>query len=123
MVKVTSKNHERKCPSTRVAQNHPHAPEQKLRKDRRLEILQERRRIKKAMKKMRAVTFDNNSVTEAGNFQFIELFKELIGIDEIISNGFLLEQKDNSLYFAHQLIDYLIDCSILGHSVSRIWKH
>lgn len=68
------------------------------------------------MQKMRAVMFDNNSVTEAGNFQFIELFKELINLDKIISDRFLLEQKDNSLYFARQLIDYLIDCSILGHT-------
>lgn len=99
-----------------LAQNHRHMPEQKTRKERRLEILRERRRIKKAMKKMRAVTFNNNSVTEAGNFQFIELFKELIGLDEIIGKGFLLEQKDNSLYLARQLMDYLIDCSILGHT-------
>ena len=99
-----------------VAQKHPQVPEQKTRRERRLEYLQEQRRVKKVMKKMRAVTFDNTSVTEAGNFQFMELFKELIGLDKIISNKFLLEQKENSLYFASQLIDYLIDCSILGHT-------
>lgn len=99
-----------------VTQNHPHVPEQNTRRERRLEYLQERRRVKKIMKKMRAVTFDNTSVTESANFQFIELFKELIGLDEIIGNGFVLEQKENSLYFARQLIDYLIDCSILGHT-------
>jgi len=91
-------------------------PEQKSRRERRLEYLRERRRVKKTMKKLRAVTFDNNSVTEAGNFQFMELFKELIGLDEIIANIFTLKQKGNSLYFAWQLIDYLIDCSILGHT-------
>ncbi|MHB1128411.1 MAG: IS1380 family transposase [Bacillota bacterium] len=99
-----------------ITQNHPHVPEQKSRRERRTEYLRERRRVKKTMKKLRAVTFDNNSVTESGNFQFIELFKELIGLDEIIANIFTLEQKGNSLYFARQLIDYLIDCSILGHT-------
>jgi hypothetical protein len=99
-----------------VTQNHTHTPEQKTRRERRLEYLQERRRVKKAMKKMRTVTFDNTTVTESANFQYMELFKELIGLDKIIGNGFVLEQKENSLYFARQLIDYLIDCSILGHT-------
>ncbi len=68
------------------------------------------------MKKMRTVTFDNNSVTEAANFQFIEIFKDLINLDDIISNRIFMEQKENTLYNARKLIDYLIDCSILGHT-------
>ena len=79
-----------------VTQNHTHTPEQKTRRERRLEYLQERRRVKKAMKKMRTVTFDNTTVTESANFQYMELFKELIGLDKIIGNGFVLEQKENS---------------------------
>ena len=99
-----------------IPQNYLPVPERKTRRERRLEYLKDYRRVKKAMKKMRTVTFDNNSVTEAGNFQFMELFKELIGLDEIIANRFTLEQKGNSLYFARQLIDYLLDCSVLGHT-------
>ncbi|NOU88207.1 IS1380 family transposase, partial [Paenibacillus sp. LMG 31460] len=59
-----------------VAQTQAHAPEQKTRRERRIGILAERRRIKKIMKKQRSVTFDNDTITEARNFQFIELFKE-----------------------------------------------
>jgi hypothetical protein len=102
-----------------VAQNHPQMPEQNTkttRKERRLEILRERKRIKKAMRKMRTVTFDNDSVTEAGNFQFIEVFKELIDLEGILKNGFFLERRENTLYDAQELIDYLIDCAILGHT-------
>lgn len=65
---------------------------------------------------MRTVTFDNDSVTEAGNFQFIEVFKELIDLEGILKNGFFLERRENTLYDAQELIDYLIDCAILGHT-------
>ncbi len=39
-----------------VTQTSNHAPEQKTRRERRIEILQERRRIKKIVKKLRPVT-------------------------------------------------------------------
>jgi len=51
-----------------VTQNHTHTPEQKTRRERRLEYLQERRRVKKAMKKMRTVTFDNTTVESVKSF-------------------------------------------------------
>lgn len=99
-----------------VAQNQSQAPEQKSRRERRILIMQERRRIKKITQKLRTVTFDNDTVTDAGNFQFIEMFKQLIGLDEIITDYFTLEQKKNCVYNSQQLIDYLLDCSILGHT-------
>jgi hypothetical protein len=99
-----------------VAQNQSQAPEQKSRRERRIHMLQERRRIKKITRKLRAVTFDNDTVTDAGNFQFIEIFKQLISLDEIITDHFTLEQKKNCVYTNQQLIDYLLDCSILGHT-------
>jgi hypothetical protein len=99
-----------------VAQSQPHALEQKTRRERRIEVLQERRRVKKIMQKLRHVTFDNNTVTEAANFQFIEVFKELIGLDDVIADHFTLEQRKNCIYSSQQLIDYLLDCSILGHT-------
>ena len=69
-----------------VPQATNHAPERKTRRERRIEILAERRRIKQIMKKLRPVTFDNNTVTEAGNFQFLARFKELIGLDALIES-------------------------------------
>ena len=103
-----------------IAQKAPLAPAQKdtrKRKERRVEILQERRRVKKALKKMRRVTFDNDTVTEAGNFQFIKIFKDLINLNETIEQEFTLEQKGtNTLYSAHALIDYLLDCILLEHT-------
>ncbi|HUC93463.1 MAG TPA: IS1380 family transposase [Paenibacillus sp.] len=99
-----------------VAQTRAYAPEQKTRRERRIEILAERRRIKKTMKKMRAVTFDNDTVTEAGNFQFIELFKELIGFKDIVTKHLQIERASNCVYSASALIDYLTDCALLGHT-------
>jgi hypothetical protein len=81
-----------------------------------METLQEQRRIKKITRKLRQVTFDNDTVTEAANFQFMELFKQLIGLDEIIGHHFTFVQAKNSMYAAQELIDYLIDCAILGHT-------
>ncbi|OPH54555.1 hypothetical protein BC351_31755 [Paenibacillus ferrarius] len=58
-----------------VAQNQSQAPEQQSRRERRIHIMQERRRSKKITRKLRAVTFNNDTVTDAGNFQFIEILK------------------------------------------------
>ena len=99
-----------------VAQKSSQAPEQKLRRERRIEVLKERRRIKKIMRKLRPVTFDNETITEAANFQFVERFKELIGLEEIIGNHLHFEQKANCVYSAGQLVDYLLDCALLGHT-------
>lgn len=99
-----------------IAQTQAHAPEQKTRRERRIEILAERRRIKKTMKKMRVVTFDNDTVTEAGNFQFIELFKELIGFKGIVEDHLQLERGSNCVYSTSALMDYLTDCALLGHT-------
>lgn len=65
---------------------------------------------------MRAVTFDNDTVTEAGNFQFIELFKELIGFKDIVSEHLQIERASNCVYSSSALIDYLTDCALLGHT-------
>jgi hypothetical protein len=99
-----------------VSQMQAHVPEQKTRRERRIEILAERRRINKIMKKQRRVTFDNDTVTEAGNFQFIELFKELVGFQEIVSDHLQIERGSNCVYTASSLMDYLTDCALLGHT-------
>ncbi|MCH6188618.1 hypothetical protein MKN04_13270 [Paenibacillus polymyxa] len=46
-----------------VAQKTQNAPAQKSRRERRLEILKERRHVKKIMKKLRLVSFNNDTVT------------------------------------------------------------
>jgi hypothetical protein len=97
-----------------IPQPSNHLPEQKTRRQRRIEILAERRRIKKILKKMRPVTFDNDTVTEAGNFQFLARFKELIGLDNLIDSHFHLEQKPNCIYTSNQIINHLLDCVLLG---------
>ncbi|SEB87852.1 IS1380 family transposase [Paenibacillus sp. GP183] len=99
-----------------VPQTTNHAPERKTRRERRIEILEERRRIKNILKKLRPVTFDNDTVTEAGNFQFLARFKELIGLDALIESHFHLEQKANCVYPAGKLVDQLLDCALLGHT-------
>lgn len=93
-----------------------HAPQKRTRCERRIEILKERRRVKKILKKLRPVAFDNNTVTEAGNFQFLARFKELIGLDTLIESHFHLEQKANCVYSAKKLVDHMLDCALLGHT-------
>jgi hypothetical protein len=68
------------------------------------------------MRKLRNLTFDNDTITEAGNIQFIELFKELIGFQEIVSDHLQIERASNCVYSATMLMDYLTDCAILGHT-------
>ncbi|WP_027414760.1 IS1380 family transposase [Aneurinibacillus terranovensis] len=99
-----------------VPQPSNHTPERNTRRKRRIEILAERRRIKKILKKLRPVTFDNDTVTEAGNFQFLVRFKELIGLDTLIDSHFYLEQRPNCIYTTNQLINHLLDCVLLGHT-------
>lgn len=99
-----------------VTQKTTHRPEQKTRRERRIEVLQERRRVKKILRKLRPVTFDNATITEAGNFQFMERFKELIGLEEIVGQCLHVEQKANQVYSAKHLIDYLLDCALLGYT-------
>ena len=116
MVKVPTITERGSVLGNMIAQTQAHAPEQKTRRERRVEILAERRRIKKILKKQRRVTFDNDTVTEAGNFQFIELFKELIGFKDIVSGHLQMERASNCVYSATALIDYLTDCALLGHT-------
>lgn len=99
-----------------VTQTLNHAPEQKTRRERRKEILAERRRIKKIRNKLRPVTFENQTITEAANFQFLARFKELINLDALIESHFHLEQKANSVYSSRELLDHLLDCALLGHT-------
>ena len=58
------------------------------RRERRLDILAERRRLKKAMKeakrKSMTVDFDNITVTNYGNMQLIENFKLAIGFRDLL---------------------------------------
>src|SRR5690606_17983863 len=99
-----------------VTQTLDHAKEQITRRERRVAILKERRRIKKIKRKLLAVTFDNDTVTEAANFQFLARFKELIGIDALIESHFHLEQKANCVYSASELLDHLLNCALIGHT-------
>lgn len=68
------------------------------------------------MKKMRHVTFNNDTVTEAGNFQFLEIFKELVGFKDIISSHLHLNRGSNCVYATSALLDYLTDGALLGHT-------
>ena len=64
-------------------------PDRRSRRERRPEILAEKRRLKKALKQARkkamAVDFHNVTVTGHGNMQFIEEFKLAIGFKELLA--------------------------------------
>lgn len=69
-----------------ITQDQSQKPQAKPRRERREEYLERRRKIKKMTRKLRPVTFDDHTVTEAGNFQFLELFKQLFDLPEMIAS-------------------------------------
>ena len=95
-------------------------PDRRPRRERRPEILAEKRRLKKALKQARkkamAVDFDNVTVTGHGNMQFIENFKLAIGFKELLEEHISLKKGNNSLYSPADLLDWLTDALALGVS-------
>ena len=95
-------------------------PDRRPRRERRPEILAEKRRLKKALKQARkkamAVDFDNVTVTGHGNMQFIEEFKLAIGFKELLAEKVSLEKGSNSVYSPADLLDWLTDALALGVS-------
>jgi len=60
------------------------------------------------------VTFDNDSVTNFGNFGLFETFKNAIGYTELLSKHFNISRHHNCRYNATELADILGDCIALG---------
>jgi len=74
------------------------------------------KRLKKIARKLLRVTFNNETVTHASNFQFLQTFKELIGFSEMVQTHLTLEYRYNALYTSNKLLDYLIDGICLGYT-------
>ena len=91
-------------------------PDKKTRRQRREDTLAQRRMHKKIRRKLLPVTFDNTTVTEAANFQFIEVFKHLIGLSHLVNQHLTVARSPNCVYATDQLIDHLVDCIVLGHT-------
>lgn len=98
MVIVTKQNTKERCPNSMITQEPTQNRQEKLRRERRKEYLERRRKVKKLAKKLRPVKFDSNTVTEVGNFQFLELFKQLIDLPELIASNTGLEWEANRIY-------------------------
>jgi len=90
------------------------------RKERRLKILNLRRRKKKLERKLKpfllSTEFDNANVTAFGNFHLLETFKQAINFKNIISENLSLEKGANSLYSSEDVLDFLLDANCLGYS-------
>lgn len=90
------------------------------RKERRPEIIKLEKEKRKLVRKLREVNlpveFDNDTVTNFGNFHTIETFKQAIGLKSIIKDNFTLSKASNSTYSAQSTLEHLIDCCCLGLS-------
>jgi len=62
------------------------------------------------------VDFDNKTVTSYGNFQFLEQFKTIIGLQEILAVYISLTKGQNSIFPVQQLLDLQLDALIFGLS-------
>jgi hypothetical protein len=89
-------------------------------KERRPEIIKLRKEKRKLARKLRSVNlqveFNNDTVTNFGNFHTIETFKQAIGLKSIIEDNFTLYKAPNSTYPAPQTLEHLIDACCLGLS-------
>lgn len=59
--------------------------------------------LKKIARRLLPVTFNNETVTHVGNFQFLQTFKELIGFPEMVRSGLTLVRRYNTLYSSYEL--------------------
>lgn len=60
--------------------------------------------------------FNDTKVTSVGSYIYLELFKQIIGIKSIIERQVSYKKASNSIFTVADIIDYLIDASILGFS-------
>lgn len=61
-------------------------------------------------------TFDNKTVSDNAAFTYVEAFKTLIGIKPLIRDTITYRKPLNSVFSTVDIIDYMIDASILGYS-------
>jgi hypothetical protein len=87
-------------------------------RERRPQIIELEKKKRKLMRKLRgvnlAVEFTNKSTTSFGNFALVETFKRSMGIQEIIKENLNINKHWNTTYTADILVDYMLDCCILG---------
>ena len=61
------------------------------------------------------VSFDNETVSSFGNFTFLDNFKKFIDFENLISENVSFNRGDNTLYSDFEIIDYMIDCNLVGN--------
>lgn len=80
-------------------------------------ISQKQRNFERKIKKLNLkAKFNNKTVTSVANFTYVELFKKIIGYQDILKNTILYKKAANSAFSTADVIDYLIDANILGFS-------
>lgn len=80
-------------------------------------IPQNKMNIEKELRKLNLkAKFNDKKVTTAANFIFLELFKKIIGLSNLINDGISYEKSANSTFHVAEIIEYLIDANILGFS-------
>jgi len=87
--------------------------------ERRLE--KQRRRIEKRLNKIGRdnnldARFDNETVSSSAAFTFLESFKRVLGLSNIIESHFSMKSHHNQQYSFQELLEQAIDSLIIGHS-------
>lgn len=87
----------------------------KLSREEKKKIKKEKYKLEKKMRKyLHNEKYDNDSVTQFGNFSKILAFKELIGIDAILAEVVENHKHYTCVYTLAAIVDLLIDACILG---------
>jgi len=85
------------------------------------QIERQRKKIEKKLQKAgkandMKVRFDNETVTSNAPFTFLEAFKRVIGLDNIIRSHLSMERHHNQQYSLPELLEQAVDALLIGHS-------
>jgi hypothetical protein len=85
------------------------------------QIERQRKKIEKKLQKAgkandMKVRFDNETVTSNAPFTFLEAFKRVIGLDNIIRSHLSMEKHHNQQYSLPELLEQAVDALLIGHS-------
>jgi hypothetical protein len=61
-------------------------------------------------------TFNDSKIYSVATFTYVELFKQIIDLKELINNGVACKKCSNAIFSVAEIIEYLIDANILGFS-------
>jgi hypothetical protein len=80
-------------------------------------ILSQKQKKMKRFKQLNIkATFDNKTVSSNASFTYVEAFKKIINFRSMIKDSISYQKAPNSTYTTIDIIDFMVDSIILGHS-------